>query len=179
MGSIHKNVMWKNSTSPSVREILLLTQRFLEWLSISHSVLSSSAVMYSQYMWRFWWKRKWQQHFFLGDYEDSESVSFYGTSWEAAEKRGCNFCFFENSIDWHFGSIGQCKKGICSWPHFIIFHLKHHVEAVVFNPEVWLQQRSDCLNCFLNRHEGTDLFTGWGQYNHLFWDQLIFFNSGI
>lgn len=49
LDNIHKNAMWKNSTSPSVNEVFLLTQsEVLEQLSISHSVLRFSAVMYNK-----------------------------------------------------------------------------------------------------------------------------------
>lgn len=83
--------MWKNSTSPSVSEIFLLTQ-VLQQLSISHSVLSFSVAIYKQYLWRFSWESKWQQQIFPGDFMKSLGLSLFTALPERREKkRGRSF----------------------------------------------------------------------------------------
>lgn len=180
LGSIHKNVMWKNTTSPNVSEVFLLTQaEVLEQLSISHSVLSFSPVIYNQYTWRFSWESKWQEQIFLGDFMKSLGLFLFMALPENREKKK-RMPFLLSKGPSSAISVPQVSaRRECAHDPISLFYVKRWVETVICNPGVWLQQRSECLNCFLNGHEGADLFTGCGQCNHLFWDQLILFSSRI
>lgn len=90
-------------------------------------------------------------------------------------ERRCNFCFLQgHRLLFQFHRSLQEGNMPMTPSQFFIWNTKWKHPL-----EVWLQQRSDCLNCFLNGHEGTDPSTGWGQYNHLFWDQPFLFSSRI
>lgn len=124
---------------------LLMQSELLQQLCISHSVLSFSAVTYKQYMWRFSWESKWQQQIFLWDFMKSLGLFLFMAHPEKSERRRrCNFCFLKgHGLLFHSHRSLQEGNMLMTPSHFFIWNAKW---KQAFG--VWLQQRSDCLNCF-------------------------------